>query len=289
MSWLRVDAGFWKHPKVQDVELAPIGLHVLALSYCADNLTDGLVPEGWVRRQAFGDLALAQALVDAGLWESDPHGFRVHDYLDYNPSRAAVELDREAAKQRMRKARDSSRSVEVRATSTRSSSNPTPIPTEEASPLQTAVTTSQPPSTTPERSPAVRANTDGVVESGEVIDGDPEAIRLATLMRETMVARWRRHEFRRRAPALTDAWVRDMRLLMRDGAEPKQIEYAIAWMDGASEGGLFWAENVRTPKKLREKWLAIAANIRREGEGSTQGRGASGRRAQRRQEREVER
>lgn len=247
MSWLRVDAGFWKHPKVQDVELAPIGLHVLALSYCADNLTDGLVPEGWVRRQAFGDLALAQALVDAGLWESDPHGFRVHDYLDYNPSRAAVELDREAAKQRMRKARDSSRSVEV------------------------------------------RANTDGVVESGEVIDGDPEAIRLATLMRETMVARWRRHEFRRRAPALTDAWVRDMRLLMRDGAEPKQIEYAIAWMDGASEGGLFWAENVRTPKKLREKWLAIVANIRREGEGSTQGRGASGRRAQRRQEREVER
>lgn len=158
MSWLRVDAGFWKHPKVQDVELAPIGLHVPALSYCADNLTDGLVPEGWVRRQAFGDLALAQALVDAGLWESDPHGFRVHDYLDYNPSRAAVELDREAAKQRMRKARDSSRSVEV------------------------------------------RANTDGVVESGEVIDGDPEAIRLATLMRETMVARWRRHEFRRRAP-----------------------------------------------------------------------------------------
>ena len=128
MSWLRVDAGFWKHPKVQDVELAPIGLHVLALSYCADNLTDGLVPEGWVRRQAFGDLALAQALVDAGLWESDPRGFRVHDYLDYNPSRAAVELDREAAKQRMRKARDSGRSVEARSNSTRSSSNPTPIP-----------------------------------------------------------------------------------------------------------------------------------------------------------------
>ena len=29
-------------------------------------------------------------LVDAGLWEEVPGGFRIHDFLDYNPSKVEV-------------------------------------------------------------------------------------------------------------------------------------------------------------------------------------------------------
>ena len=37
---------------------------------------------------------VAELLVDSGLWEEVPGGYRVHDYLDYNPSRDKVLAER---------------------------------------------------------------------------------------------------------------------------------------------------------------------------------------------------
>ena len=282
MSWLRVDDGFWKHPKVQDVELAPIGLHVLALSYCADNLTDGRVPDGWVRRQVMGDTAIPEALVDAGLWDHDDDGYSVHDYLDYNPSRAEVEAKRDVARERMRKVRGS-RSREVRANGTRTSPSPTPTPTPEASPPGETATSASPP--LPPSTKTSFAEPGEEVLDGTVVDEASEAIRLATLFRDTMVARWRRAGYKREA-RVGPAWATDMRLLVeKDGATVRQVEYVIAWLDGPTEGGQFWAENVQSPKKLRQKWATIVARIQREGEG----RGGRTDRFSRREQRRAER
>jgi hypothetical protein len=89
MAWVRLDDGFTEHPKV--VEAGPMAawLYVCGLTYCARNLTDGVLPNAQITRllPTRSVHALAQKLVDVGLWETTPGGFRVHDYLIYNASR----------------------------------------------------------------------------------------------------------------------------------------------------------------------------------------------------------
>jgi hypothetical protein len=92
MAWAKLDDGFHAHPKVQRVGLAAVGLHVITISHCSRYLTDGLVGPELVRQVAQRQAAkLTRDLVAAGLWERDGgEGWTVHDYLDYNPSRAHV-------------------------------------------------------------------------------------------------------------------------------------------------------------------------------------------------------
>jgi hypothetical protein len=119
MTWVRIDDKFAMHPKVAALDPGlrafAIELHLAGLCYCAQYLTDGLVPAGQVTRladfSAHGvDVAsVAGALVRVGLWERAPGGHAIHDYLQYNPSRARVEKEREAWKERQAKSRDASR------------------------------------------------------------------------------------------------------------------------------------------------------------------------------------
>lgn len=101
MTWARLDDHMDEHPKVQRV--GPLGLYlqVRAILYAARNLTDGFVPEAKARELAFaatavgGDVGdLIAAMVREGLWEPVAGGYRVHDYLEYNPSRAEVLAER---------------------------------------------------------------------------------------------------------------------------------------------------------------------------------------------------
>ncbi|MCC6311384.1 MAG: hypothetical protein IT345_10760 [Trueperaceae bacterium] len=58
-----------------------------ALCYVAQALTDGELPETFVR--AF-PTRIVGLLIGSGLWERDDRGIRIHDYLEYQPSRAQV-------------------------------------------------------------------------------------------------------------------------------------------------------------------------------------------------------
>jgi len=94
VSWVRIDDGFSEHPKATAVGLAGQGLYVAGLCYCNRQLTDGDIPltslvvvSGLALRPA---RALADRLVGAGLWERSAAGYRVHDYLGYQESRAKV-------------------------------------------------------------------------------------------------------------------------------------------------------------------------------------------------------
>ena len=102
MTWARIDDHFHGHPKVASLGpymLACVGLHALAISWCTDQLTDGLIPTDQVPRLA-GDLALllpkgqpgelVNRLVAVGMWEETQGGYRIHDFLDYNPSKREV-------------------------------------------------------------------------------------------------------------------------------------------------------------------------------------------------------
>lgn len=76
-----------------------MGLFLLTLSWCADYLTDGFVPEIQVKRLLFvcdDPLAIADRLVAAGLWERADGGYQIHDYLEYNPSAEQVKAERAA-------------------------------------------------------------------------------------------------------------------------------------------------------------------------------------------------
>lgn len=111
MAWAKLDDRFHSHPKALQVwerDPAALGLYALALSWAADHKTDGLLPTEWINRQVpvqrDRDRLLA-TLQEAKLLESNGEGWLIHDYLDYNPSRAEEQAKREADAERQRRHR----------------------------------------------------------------------------------------------------------------------------------------------------------------------------------------
>jgi hypothetical protein len=116
MPWVKIDEVFPRHPKVVQVGPLGIALQVAALCYCNHYLTDGFVPFRAVRGlldfnrigidassdsakfehwQEIGGLNIAADLVEVGMWEEVEGGFQIHDYADYQPTRAEVIAERE--------------------------------------------------------------------------------------------------------------------------------------------------------------------------------------------------
>jgi hypothetical protein len=100
VSWAKLDDRFAGNRKVRRAwkrEPASIGLYVFALTYCAQHETDGLIDPEFVEdimpTKKDRERAVA-VLLDVGLWEQGEDGYMVHDYLDYQPSRASAEVKR---------------------------------------------------------------------------------------------------------------------------------------------------------------------------------------------------
>lgn len=171
MTWVRVDDHFDEHPKFARAGPLGIALWLVGLAYCNRNLTDGFIP--WAKAQSLltwqflgepdenglrklftigvtcgmsGDDIncnyVIPLLLNAGLWEEIDGGFHVHDYDQYQPLKAQILADREAAKERMRDVRTNKgrTSPKPHPKRRRSSVNPTPIPT----PIPDPVTTPKP-------------------------------------------------------------------------------------------------------------------------------------------------
>lgn len=114
MSWFKVDDTAHTHPKLRGAGTAAIGLWTLGGSYAAQYLTDGMVHAHFAKTNATAS-QLAK-LVKAGLWHPAGHDclrcpqpadgdYFIHDYLEYNPSRAKVVAERERAAEKKRKQR----------------------------------------------------------------------------------------------------------------------------------------------------------------------------------------
>ena len=111
MSWGKIDDQFHAHRKAKIAwkgHPRALGLHLLAISYCAGHLTDGLVDREFVEEKipvTRERNAATAALMDAGLWLEDEQGWRINDWLDYNPSRAEILEKRRADSERKARGR----------------------------------------------------------------------------------------------------------------------------------------------------------------------------------------
>ena len=154
MAWVRLDDEFDEHPKIARVGPFGAWLQVQALCYCNRNLTDGFVPlaiaEAFMRRgivrideagrrwtlgetcgmhgRDVQEADWAAVLVEAGMWEVVPGGYRIHDYKDYQPSKARVIAARKAwnARQKQHREKVSRRDSRV------SHASPVPVPVPES-------------------------------------------------------------------------------------------------------------------------------------------------------------
>jgi hypothetical protein len=100
MPWVRIDDDFPQHPKV--VQVGPIGmaLQIAALCYSNHYLTDGFIPQQVVEHLLIGcstDVTAdtVEKLVQVGMWEVGNKGYMIHDFLEYQPSKAQILSDRE--------------------------------------------------------------------------------------------------------------------------------------------------------------------------------------------------
>lgn len=142
MTWFKVDDSFSDHPKMFDAPDCAVALWTRAGSWAARNLTDGFVPSKMPVRLCDDPEKAVQELVDRRMWKRVKGGYQFHDWDDYQPTREAVEKDRAAARERMKKLRSSrsnpdsfeGSSADVRPNKSRTSPevrDPRPDPTRE--------------------------------------------------------------------------------------------------------------------------------------------------------------
>lgn len=104
MSWLKVDDGEWMAPWVDFAGNEAYGVYTRLASYCAQYLTDGVVPQRIAQSIAAGTDALDR-LERAGRIRVEEFGtITLPEYLETNPSRAQVEADRQQRSLRGRRA-----------------------------------------------------------------------------------------------------------------------------------------------------------------------------------------
>ncbi len=128
MSWVKLDDRFFDNPKIAPLSDGAQLAYLKATTYSARELTDGFV--ALKKAKEYGSPKVIKELVPS-LWEPCDGGFMVHDYLKYNPTRAQVLAERDAAKKRMQGAR----SGDVRANSGGTSGEVHPSPVDPLSPI----------------------------------------------------------------------------------------------------------------------------------------------------------
>lgn len=106
MPWVRIDEHAMEHPKVAGLPDGAFRLWVVGLSYCQKFLTDGFIADAALRSLRAFSPKRQQELLTAGLWQAADGGVAIHDFLDWNESRARVMAARHHARNRLRKYRD---------------------------------------------------------------------------------------------------------------------------------------------------------------------------------------
>lgn len=106
MPWVRIDENAMDHPKIGGLPDGAFRLWVQALAYCQKYLTDGDVSAVALKGLRSYSPARRAVLLSVGLWiDTTTGGITVHDYLQWNDSRAQVQRSRQLAKERIQKLR----------------------------------------------------------------------------------------------------------------------------------------------------------------------------------------
>lgn len=111
MSWLKIDDGFAESKRIAAITDRALRLHLIALCYCARNLTDGRLDERGVKIACAildkpNPRRYIAELVEIGLWLADEEGgYELEGYLEYNPDADTVREERRKARIRMQELR----------------------------------------------------------------------------------------------------------------------------------------------------------------------------------------
>lgn len=108
MGWVKLDDQFFRNAKAVQAGRDGKLLYLAGLAFCSGALTDGVIPPEAlpiVAADAHVKPAVAERLVDVGLWVRHSGGYLIPDYLDYNPSAESERERRERDRQRKAKGR----------------------------------------------------------------------------------------------------------------------------------------------------------------------------------------
>jgi hypothetical protein len=102
--WAKFDDQFYLNPKNASMDRDEQDIYMAGIVYCNGQLTDGFIPTSTVKMLcAWAKLpdkanaqAIAQRLVEHNYWEVVDGGFMVHDFLDWNISKAEAMALKEA-------------------------------------------------------------------------------------------------------------------------------------------------------------------------------------------------
>ena len=142
MAWFKADDRIMEHHKFITARAkgghSVIGVWFHAGTWANGQMTDGFIPESWaLLNNAENE---AQILVEVGLWVEDSRGgWQMHDYSDYQPSRADLEAksqQKRTAGQAGGKHSASKRQAERKqnASERQADSKPVPVPEPEPQP-----------------------------------------------------------------------------------------------------------------------------------------------------------
>jgi hypothetical protein len=112
MTWFKVDDTLGSHPKARAAGLAAMGLWVVAGAWASQHLTEGFIPDWYVKSWPSGQKRAAN-LVESGLWIEVDSGYRFHQWEERQPTKEHVEAERAAARERQRRHRESKRDAAV--------------------------------------------------------------------------------------------------------------------------------------------------------------------------------
>ena len=97
MAWVKISDDFSTHPKILAISHAAQVALIDSYCYAARHRTDGHIPAAAISRIA--PPKLRDELITGGLWDRNGDGgIVIHDYLEYNPSKADLEARQSARK-----------------------------------------------------------------------------------------------------------------------------------------------------------------------------------------------
>lgn len=240
MAWARLDDRFHDNRKVRRAWRrcpAAIGLHVMAITYCAGHLTDGVVdldfvedrmPSARLRDRAVG------TLVDAGLWHVVDDGWKIHDFAEFNGTRAEVEARRAA------KSEAGKKGANARWGDGKPMAGAIGGPCEgDSASSDGEMRIDAPDPTRPVSHPPTSTR-----------EVDPVVVRLT----EQLADRVRANDPKASPNPASARWLTDMRLLLADrNGDAAEIARIIDWCQ--ADG--FWRSNILSPGKLRKQFTQL--------------------------------
>lgn len=143
MSWLRIDDGFSRHPKVTALTFKERWVWMDLLCYCARYQTDGWLPENIREHVAGSTDKFLHRCHSLELLDDETEGWRIHDWSTYAPKDPTA-AERQAAWRRRKRNGRVTEEVTGESSTSRAGTARVPVPSRPKEVLTKAVVLTRP-------------------------------------------------------------------------------------------------------------------------------------------------